>query len=280
MEFPKFKFEPSTSELTLKPSVVAQGVALRYRQQQATSPWQVLSAERVSKEARARVVGRGEEPKAQAVLAEHHLQFGQYRGHTFRWLLENDVGYACSIIASHEKERASGDTSQTPLMSNKDALASYARLFPPMVTAIARRRMREGSLNVRGLDSTLVGFGQHAHKTYKSLYEAKDRESRTYVQWLRKAKVSAGSKVHALQAYVLAREAEKAAAPPAQAPPAATGTASMDPAGPSDADLLAAAMEVDSPTTGRPPPSCTGRPPPSCTGRYPPLCPGHGSGSA
>ncbi|KAL2082551.1 hypothetical protein ACEWY4_022369 [Coilia grayii] len=128
---PRFQFEPSTSELTLKPSVVAQGVALHYRQQQATSPWQVLSAERVSKEERAQVVGTGEEPKAQAVLAEHHLQFGQYRGHTFRWLLENDVGFACSIIASHEKERASGDTSQMPLMSNKDALAFYARLFPP-----------------------------------------------------------------------------------------------------------------------------------------------------
>ena len=47
-----------------------------------------------------------------------------------------------------------------------------------MVIAITRRRMCEGSLSERGLDGTLVGFGQHGQRTYKSLCEAKDRESR------------------------------------------------------------------------------------------------------
>lgn len=79
---------------------------------------------------------RGGDPTSDhAVLAESQLQFGQ--------LLGNDVGYACTIIVSHEKERDGGDTTQSPLMGNKDALVSYARLFPPMVTAIARRRIGE-----------------------------------------------------------------------------------------------------------------------------------------
>ena len=119
----------------------------------------------------------GEPTNPQEVLAESELQFGQYRGLTFRWLLGNDVGYACGVIASHERE--SGDTTQTPLMEHKDALTSYARLFPPMVAAIARRKMSEGFKSVRGLDSTLVGFGAHAHVSFKSLYEAEETESRT-----------------------------------------------------------------------------------------------------
>ena len=76
-------------------------------------------------------------------------------------------------------EREGGDTSKSPLMENKDALASYAGMFPPMVTAVARRRLCEGSASSRGLDDALVGFGVHSHRTYKSLYGARDQESRT-----------------------------------------------------------------------------------------------------
>ena len=71
------------------------------------------------------------------MLAESEVQFGQYRGKTFRWLLENDVGYACSIIASHRRERESGDPSQTPLMMQKDSLTSYAMPFVFRLTAQA-----------------------------------------------------------------------------------------------------------------------------------------------
>ena len=175
---PVFRFEPS--ELTLQPSVDAQAAALYYRQQGPWPAWKLKTPDRVREEARARVSKMGGDPRnPQEVLAMSELQFGQYRGLTFWWLLGNDVGYACGVIASHERERESGDTSQTPLMEHNDALTSYARLFPPMVAAIARRRMSEGSQSVRGLDSTLVGFGAHAQVSFKSLYEAKDTESRT-----------------------------------------------------------------------------------------------------
>ena len=62
-------------------------------------------------------------------------------------------------------------------MVNKDALVSYARLFPPMVAAIDRRRMVEGGpQTARGLDDALVGFGVRFDVTYKALYESSDRE--------------------------------------------------------------------------------------------------------
>lgn len=176
---PGFRFLPGTTDLILVASVEAVAVASRYRQEPGAR-WMVLRPDQVRAEARARIVERGGDPKNDhAVLAESQLQFGQYRGQTFQWLLGNDVGYACSVISSHEKEREGGDPTLSPLMVNKDALVSYARLFPPMVTAIARRRMREGSQSMGGLDDKLVGFGQHGHRTFKSLYEAKDRESQT-----------------------------------------------------------------------------------------------------
>lgn len=112
------------------------------------------------------------------MLAESELQLGEYRGHTFRWLLENDVGYACGLITAHESERENGNTLESSFMLTKDALVSYARPFPPMVAAINRRKMSEGS-QPRGLDDTLVGFGAHGHMTYKSLYGARDKERRT-----------------------------------------------------------------------------------------------------
>ena len=36
------------------------------------------------------------------ILANSQLQFGKYRGKTFRWLLENDVGYAVRLVSSIE----------------------------------------------------------------------------------------------------------------------------------------------------------------------------------
>ena len=35
------------------------------------------------------------------VLSMVTIQFGRYKGHCFRWLLENDVGWTSMIVASH-----------------------------------------------------------------------------------------------------------------------------------------------------------------------------------
>ncbi|XP_051251509.1 uncharacterized protein LOC127360984 isoform X3 [Dicentrarchus labrax] len=114
-----------------------------------------------------------------------------------------------------------------------------------MVAAIDRRRMLEGSpQTMRSVDDTLVGFGVHSDLTYKTLYESTDRERASYVQFVRQAAPTAkASRLVDLKTYVQARDAEKAAlaAQPPQPPLDAVGPQD----GPSDADLLAAAMEVD-----------------------------------
>ncbi|CAL8276692.1 unnamed protein product [Merluccius merluccius] len=209
-----FCFQPGTSDLTLRAS---QALALTRRRK---------------------------------VLAESQLQLGQF-GQTFRWLLENDVGYTVNLIVSHEGERDKGGTSQqTPLMVHKDALVSYARLFPPMVAAIDRRRMVEGSpQTMRGADNTLVGFGVHCDLTYQALHESMESERASYVQFVRQAAPAAkASRLVDLRKYVQARDAEKAAlvaagkAARAAQPPQDAAVWSED--GPSDADLLAAAAEL------------------------------------
>ncbi len=64
------------------------------------------------------------------VLGEYILQFGKYKGKSFRWLLENDVGYTMYLIKHREREEAAGVC--TTEGHNKASLLSfigYARGF-------------------------------------------------------------------------------------------------------------------------------------------------------
>lgn len=174
---PVFRIELPSSELTLRPSPDALKVAQAFHDRGSSEVWRVKMPAKVSEEAVARIQRGGGDPRcSQLVLSESELQFGQYRGQTFRWLLTHDLGYAVALLASHRKERAGGDVSASPLMVNKDALASYAQLFPEMVAAVEGRCATEGTGSHRSQDQSLVGFGAHSGMTYVSLYESSSPE--------------------------------------------------------------------------------------------------------
>ena len=177
MEFrPTFPLVGTALSLTATASAAKVSKANR----RSTAAYSVSRPEVVREEAKARILQAGGDPECwQLVLSESQLQFGQYRGQTFKWLLSHDVGYACGILASHIQEREAGDKSQSPLAVHKDALASYAQLLPEMAEVICWRRMREGSVSVRGLDQALIGFGAHAHMSLRALYEATSTECQT-----------------------------------------------------------------------------------------------------
>ena len=59
-------------------------------------------------------------PSLVDIRAQYELQFGKYRGRTFLWLAENDLGYAGYLIASMKKE--GGSTPDTSLGNNKAQL--------------------------------------------------------------------------------------------------------------------------------------------------------------
>ena len=57
------------------------------------------------------------------------LQFGKYRGKSFLWLLQNDVGWAVMLMADHEVARGKTQRSQDPQWDNKEALYRYTGYY-------------------------------------------------------------------------------------------------------------------------------------------------------
>ncbi|XP_016432021.1 uncharacterized protein LOC107758734 [Sinocyclocheilus rhinocerous] len=213
----QFRREAS-GELTPKPSPEAAALATAYRKN--PTPGRSWPAARVKEEAIAHVAAAGgDTSNRQLVLSESALQFGQYRGKTFKWLLSNDVGYAAMVLAVHQREREGGDTTQSAVMGNKDALLRYAGLFPDMVAAISERRVREGTGTPAQEDQVLVGFGNFATMSFKDLYEATDRDRKGFIKWVRKQTARPGTKMETLQKYIRRRDAEmlSESAPPVAA---------------------------------------------------------------
>ncbi|KAI7805449.1 hypothetical protein IRJ41_007991 [Triplophysa rosa] len=244
MDFNATLRREATGELTLKPYPEAAALAAAYRK--TPTPGRSWPADRVKEEAMARVAAAGGDTgNRQLVLSESALQFGQYRGKTFKWLLSNDAGYAAMVLASHRQERERGDTSVTAVMGNKDALLQYAGLFPDVRAAIQERHVREGSGTPAQEDTLLVGFGNFATLTFKDLYNAVDKERKGFIRWVRQKKdIRQGTKMDALQKYIKRRDAEQTGPKVPETPPP-VGPSSSSAGEPSDADLLAAAANVD-----------------------------------
>lgn len=71
----------------------------------------------VEAEAKARVRSEGGDlHNDRLILSRCTIQFGKYKGQTFKWLLENDVSFTALLVASHDREHL---THQDPWMANK-----------------------------------------------------------------------------------------------------------------------------------------------------------------
>ncbi|XP_039626713.1 uncharacterized protein LOC120540217 [Polypterus senegalus] len=152
------------------------------------------------------------------------------------------------VLATHQREREYGQVSDSLLASNKNALESYAWLFPEVKTAILHRKDRDRSSRPLDEGMRLIGFGEHAHLMFQALYDAEDREvetwetfewglrgraqqgsgcfasicspvtvpgfvpQRSYIKWLRHQTTKVGTRMHALQLYVRRKDEAKAAA--------------------------------------------------------------------
>ncbi|XP_051570795.1 uncharacterized protein LOC127450594 isoform X3 [Myxocyprinus asiaticus] len=127
----------------------------------------------------AKVICSGGDPFDNLLLANQSaIQFGQHRGRTFKWMLDNDLGYSLMVLASHQREHEAGRMDRGVLMFNKVAFLQYACAFPEVAEYIRLRRQREGTLPGCEGDC-LVGFGLHKRTTYKELYDTKDKERRS-----------------------------------------------------------------------------------------------------
>ncbi|XP_071245924.1 uncharacterized protein [Salvelinus alpinus] len=237
---PAFRLEPSGA-LTLRASEEAARVARTIQEEECTGVVRVLKPRQVKAKAKACVVARGGNPDDRRLVdSESAIQFGKYRGQTFKWLLSHDVGYAVMVLASHQQERENGDTDMSSEMANKDRFDWYSNLFPEVQKAVEERRVRDGTLPPQPdqEDSRLVGFGNHKSLTYKDLYEAKDKERKSYMACFRKYQVKPGTSMGHFKVYVQRRDTATAVEPPNPS------------AEPSDQELLSICMGFDQALTG------------------------------
>ncbi|XP_056456122.1 uncharacterized protein LOC130390287 [Gadus chalcogrammus] len=148
------------------------------------------------------------------VLGCHSIQLGKYQGQTLRWPLENDVGYACHVVASQRRERETS-ASDSSLMANKDSLARYSCAHPASAEHLKFRRAQEEAR----ARATLPG----------------------YVKWLRRKTPQPGSAMDVAIKYILGRDKERSAEAAATPPPPASSRTSS---GPSTTTSQAAASTV------------------------------------
>ncbi|XP_070768299.1 uncharacterized protein [Enoplosus armatus] len=208
----------STGELERKPSQEALN--------QAAKQWPLRAAgrggppvkkpEEVKAEAEACVLSEGGDPSNdRLLLSRFMIQFGKYKGQTFKWLLENDVGYTAILVASHQMEREH-TMSQSPLMVNKDSFTQYAIAYPEVLREIKfhHDKEKERAWQSGQGGKALVGFGKHRSETLQDLYESKDPDKISYVDYLRKKESTCtrGSRMDITVRYILQRDRKKAAA--------------------------------------------------------------------
>jgi hypothetical protein len=204
---PHFQFvASSTTQLRLEPTAEANQVARTNKNRPFCPAKQPGLVESV-----ARYQLRGKTITLMLILACSELQFGQYRGKSFKWLLENAVGYAVGLIESIRKEGRSNDS---PLGVNKQKLVEFTTSFPEINRALEDRELHtaaEAMVKATGDEGErLVGFGQHYRMSRKAVYESADREHKSYVQYmLRKTDCRPGTNMQQFRDYCMRRQQQQ-----------------------------------------------------------------------
>ncbi|KAI3361292.1 hypothetical protein L3Q82_013479, partial [Scortum barcoo] len=210
---PTFR-KTSTGELEIKSSKEAQSKAAGWRPLRAAQHQGPPVNTSEEAKAKALVLSEGGDPcNDRLVLSRYKIQFGKYEGQTFKWLLENDVGYTAYVVASHQDQREH-NKHQNQLMANKDSLTRYAIASPEVLEEIRFHRAYNRSIKAGQEGKVLVGVGAYRWETLQDLYESKDSSKISFVKFLQsmKSKCDPGTKMDTAVKYILKRDNEQAAA--------------------------------------------------------------------
>lgn len=116
----------------------------------------------------------GDASDRREVLGEYILQFGKYKGKSFRWLLENDIGYTIYLIKSLQQEEAAGDFMAEG--HNKDSLlsfVSYAHSFEEIQSLLSYLSKNLAAPEALSEDNQLLGFGSRAKSTWREIWDSR-----------------------------------------------------------------------------------------------------------
>lgn len=174
-------------------------------------------------DARSVVLQRGGDVSdRQEVFGEYILQFGKYRGKSFRWLLENDVGYTLYLSSKVEAEEQAGQFN--PEGPSKDSLISfleYARSFKEIEDLKQYLSQRPDPVPVLTEDDNIVGFGTRAQDTWRKIWNTR---ADGYAAFIMRQKCVPASKMYNLQQYLSKQQKQLTENPPA-CPSPSTSTA-------------------------------------------------------
>ena len=76
---------------------------------------------------------RGNVEDELSVLGQYQVQFGMFKGKTFKWLAENCLGYAAWLVDNMRAET----TTTAPLSRNKHSFKRYLNSFPEGQSVVA-----------------------------------------------------------------------------------------------------------------------------------------------
>ncbi|XP_026221475.1 uncharacterized protein LOC113165895 [Anabas testudineus] len=151
------------------------------------------------------------------VLGEYILQFGKYKGKSFRWLLENDIGYTIYLIKTQQKEEAAGSFKAEG--NSKDSLLSflsYAHSFKEIQSLLNYESTKPVTTAAAASeDDQLVGFGSRMNNTWREIWDSRDDG---YAAFILKASCVPGTKMHKLQQYLKKKQCSASVTHPSHTP--------------------------------------------------------------
>lgn len=168
----------------------------------------------LEKEARERCTKAHIAQTAATILSMTSIEFGQYQGKPFKWLLENDLGWVTAILARYEQERSRMTLEKpAPFTINREAFREYCFLYPQVREAVEERvAMDRQELDARktgDMGSSLVNFGKYAKLTFQELLDSKDAKG--YVSYLLNPhnKPTSGSRMEVLVEWIRKQKGKK-----------------------------------------------------------------------
>lgn len=136
--------------------------------------------------------------KAKKSLSQHHgdpanrkhllgffeIQFGVFRGQTFKWVAENALGYAAYLVAAMKRDPTGGSKDSQEHAQNKESFREYVELFPSGRIAIAMKEEQYAGKDLQHAATTLhAASTQHAtttqHATITSQHAASTQHATT-----------------------------------------------------------------------------------------------------
>ncbi|KAJ8353430.1 hypothetical protein SKAU_G00209970 [Synaphobranchus kaupii] len=132
--------------------------------------------ELVKNNARTVVLQRGGDlSDKQEVLGEYIIQFRKYKGKSFRWLLENDVGYTLYLIKKVDQEEKAGvfkpeGHSKASLLSFLEYSRSHQEIEDLLKYVSSQQ---PPALTPSSEDDNLVSFGTRAKDTWRGIWDSR-----------------------------------------------------------------------------------------------------------